>query len=197
MTLAAQLCLAVLGVLAVTSEYATGTFRTSLIAAPRRGAVLVAKTVVVAGVAGIAGLASVFATSGLTRAIVGNRPVRGFTADGVHAVPLLLAQSASILVAALVGLALGVVLRHTAGAVVSVVALVYVVPMFAQSLPAPWDARVNSVMPNSLPGQLAGTGDANSIYGSVLSPPVALVVMAAYVIVPLGAAAVLIRRRDT
>jgi ABC-type transport system involved in multi-copper enzyme maturation permease subunit len=51
----AQLCISVLGILVVTSEYATGTIRTSLSAMPRRGRLLAAKTSVFTIVALVAG----------------------------------------------------------------------------------------------------------------------------------------------
>ena len=45
-----SLCMAVFGTLAITSEYASGMIRTTFIAMPRRGRVLAAKALIVAGV---------------------------------------------------------------------------------------------------------------------------------------------------
>ncbi|MGV9779407.1 ABC transporter permease [Streptosporangium sp. NPDC003464] len=196
-----QICAAVLGVLTITSEYATGMIRTSLVAVPWRGVVLTAKAVVVAAVALVAGQASVFVAFFAGRAVVGDRPIHGFTAPLAGGLPEMLATGLSPMVLALVGLGLGTVLRSTAGAVTCVVVLLYVVPRFAVALPAPWNARVGSVLLEDLTRQLAGevpmaVGLGRAGAGIGLSPPAALAVMALYVVVALGAAAAVLGRRD-
>ncbi|TMR15476.1 hypothetical protein ETD86_27260 [Nonomuraea turkmeniaca] len=57
-----QLIIGVLGVLSITSEYATGTIRASLAAVPRRGRLFAAKAVVVGLVTTVAGLATAFSS---------------------------------------------------------------------------------------------------------------------------------------
>lgn len=192
----AELCLGLLGVLAITTEYTSGMIRISLVAVPQRRAVLFAKASVVAAIALVFGPASVFITSLATQAIIGDRPIRYFTAPGAHQTSLLAAEAVSVVAFAVLGLTLGAILRSTVGAVACVVALLYVIPLVTQALPAPWDKRVNSVALDSLAGQIAGTGNPHSIYGSVLSPLAAGLVMAGYVVIPLAVAAVLIARRD-
>lgn len=54
----AQLAIAVLGVVVITSEYATGSIRSTLAAAPQRGMVLAAKAAVFGAVAAIIGTVS-------------------------------------------------------------------------------------------------------------------------------------------
>ncbi|MEE1802749.1 MULTISPECIES: hypothetical protein [unclassified Streptomyces] len=192
----AQVSLGVLGALAITTEYATGMIRTTVTAVPGRSRVLCAKALIVGAVALATGLAAVFATSYGTLAIVGDRPIRFLTDPAAHTTGLLLAQSLAVAMTGLLGFGLGALLRSTAGAVVCVVGLLYVVPMFAQALPTPWDRRFNSLMPGALPGELAGAGNAHSVYGASLSPVAAAVVMLLYAAVPLGLAAVRTRRQD-
>jgi ABC-2 type transport system permease protein len=192
----AEVCLGVLGVLAITTEYTSGMIRTSLVAVPQRRLLLGAKAAVLAAVALAAGLAGMFATSAATRSIVGDRPIRVFTEPQAHTTQILLAQAAELAVVALLGLGLGAILRSTVGAVVCMVGLLYLVPMTAQAISQPWDERVNSVVVSALPGQLAGAGNPHSVYGSALSPPVALAVLVAYAVLPLAVAAVLVERRD-
>jgi len=48
----------------------------------------------------------------------------------------------------------------------------------------------------ALAGQLAGTGNINSVFGAVLPPAAALAAMLAYAIIPLAIAAITIERRD-
>jgi ABC-2 type transport system permease protein len=193
--MATQLCMAVLGVLAITSEYASGTIRTSLTVMPRRRLVLAAKALVVAVVTLVIGQASTFATFLVARSIVGDRPIPpGYTTPAADAVPLLAASGLSVMVFALVGLGLGTVLRSTAGAITTIAGLWYVLPMVALNLPEPWNDRIFSVLLPSLPDQLAGAS--SMAFDPVLSPLGALAVTVAYVVVTLGAATMAITRRD-
>lgn len=193
---AVQLCAAVLGILAMTSVYTTGMIRTSLLAAPRRHVLLAAKATTVAATAFVAGQATVLAIHLAARLMRGDQPYAGYSSPLVDALPALLALSVSAMAAAVLGLALGVVLRSTAGAVVGAAVLFYVLPTFALLLPSPWNERGSSVMLPTLARELAGSEVGNPMYTGILSPPWALAVLAAYVALPLGAAAVLIHRKD-
>ncbi|MEU8803971.1 ABC transporter permease [Spirillospora sp. NPDC048819] len=192
----AGLCLAVLGVLSVTSEYRTGMIRTTFAALPRRRTVLAAKAAVVGTVALVAGEAMTIGSFLGTRLIIGDRPFPDQQASIAHDLPGFVISGTSVAMFALLGLSLGALLRSTAGALVSVVLLWHVVPMLVFHLPEPWNERIGSVMPSALPRQAAGLGADNSIYGDVLSPGAAAAVMAAYVFVPLGFAALALTRRD-
>jgi hypothetical protein len=66
----AQLAVAVLGVLALTAEQSTGLLRTTLVAVPRRRAVLAAKAATAGAVALAAGEVLAFASFFLTQAIL-------------------------------------------------------------------------------------------------------------------------------
>ncbi|HYN95436.1 MAG TPA: ABC transporter permease [Pilimelia sp.] len=186
------LCLAVLGVRTITSEFATGMIRTSLTVAPRPGALLLAKAAVVGGIALVTGQLVTFGTALVSRGIVGDRPL-GFNAEPLSAeVPVLLAAGLSVLMFAVVGVGLGAVLRSSAGAIATLCMLWYVLPIITINLPAPWSARVSSVMLQELPRQLAGAATADGL----LSPLGALAGMVAYAALPLLAGAVLMRRRE-
>lgn len=193
----ASMCLAVLGVLAVSGEYGTGMIRTTLTVMPSRGRVLAAKATVVAVVAFCGGLAAVLATHALGRLIIGDRPIQGQSAEPLsQRLPLFLATSLSMVMFALLGLCLAAITRSTVAAVAVLVAVWYVVPIVADHVPAPWNERVGSVLPGALAGQLAGTGNPQSLGGALLPPLAALAVMVAWVAVPYGVAAVLLARRD-
>jgi ABC-type transport system involved in multi-copper enzyme maturation permease subunit len=192
----AQMCLAVLGVLVITSEYASGMIRTTLTVLPGRRTVLAAKATVVAAVALVTGQVATVATFLLGRLIIGDRPIRGQPTGVADQMPLLLATGLSVMVFALVGLALAALTRSATAAIATMAALWYLLPLIVYHLPAPWNARIGSVVPGALPGQLAGTGNAHSVYGALLSPLGALAVMAAYALVPLGMAGAAMTRRD-
>lgn len=193
----AQLCMAVLGVLAITSEYSSGMIRTSLVAVPQRRALLAAKATVVAGLALIVGLVITFVTFLVSRAIIADRPMRFYTSAVSEEIPLLLALGLSVMVFALVGLGLGAVLRSSAGAIATIAVLWYILPTLTSFLPEPWRDRAASLVLMSLPRQLAGAESAGvTALDGILSPMGALAVLMAYVAAPLGGAAILISRRD-
>ncbi|MEU9019287.1 ABC transporter permease [Actinomadura sp. NPDC048394] len=192
----AQLCLGVLGVLAAASEYRTGMVRTSLVAMPSRSRFLAAKAVVVA----LTGLAvgeavSIGCLLG-TRLAVGGRPFPDQRASIAHDLPGFAASGVAVAVFALLGLALGVLLRSAAGAIVAVVLLWHVVPLLVYHLPGPWNERLGSVMLSGLPTEIAGLSARQSIYGDLLSPPAAAAVLLAYAFVPLAFAGLVLARRD-
>ncbi|RZS36575.1 ABC-2 family transporter [Herbihabitans rhizosphaerae] len=188
-----QVCLATLAILVITGEYATGMIRTSLVAAPNRLQVLAAKALVVSGVTLVAGQVISFAGFWASRLIVGDRPPPfGFSGSAADAVPLVVADGLVITVISLVALGLGTVIRSTAGALVSVFVLLFVLPMVAMALPSSVGNVLASLMLRNLAPQLAGVPQSEA----VLSQPGAVAVAVGYVVVALGAAAVVLRRRD-
>lgn len=195
-TWVASLCLAVLGALSVTSEYRSGMIRATLTVLPKRRALLAAKAVVVGTVALVAGEAATVGSFLGTRLVIGDRPFPDQHASIAHDLPGFLVEGTAVPVFALLGLSLGVLLRSTAGTLVSVVFLWHVLPLLVFHLPRPWSERVGSVMPGGLPAQMAGLGADNSIYGDLLSPGAATALLLAYALVPLGSAALVLARRD-
>jgi hypothetical protein len=186
-----QLCAAVLGAMAITSEYATGMICSSLTAVPSRRTALAAKAAAVAGPVLAAGLAEVSATHGIARLVVGDRPMFDYDAPFLDSVPLLLSLGLSVGAMALVGLGVGAALRSTAGAIVTVCGLLFMLPIVVAFLPSPWDGRLAGVLLPYLAMQLAGAAE-----DPLLPPMGAFAVMAAYVVAALGAGAVLLVRRD-
>jgi ABC-2 type transport system permease protein len=188
----AFLVMGVWGVLSITAEYSSGMIRATLTVVPRRRTVLAAKTGVVGAVALVIGEAAGFVTLGAGRLIIGDRPIRG-TETHVGRVVM---DGVLVMVFALIGLALGALLRSTAASIVIVALLWHILPVLLRLLPAPWGDRVGSLMPVALVDEIAGTGGQNTIYGKALPPAAAVMVLAAYVVVPLGAAAIALSRRD-
>ncbi|MFI9555156.1 ABC transporter permease [Nonomuraea endophytica] len=191
-----QLSLAVLGVLAITSEQASGILRTSLAAVPRRGRLLFAKAAVVGGVTLTAGATVLIATYTISRLIAGDRAL-GFNDVGLlDGLPTVLASALSVAVLALVGLGLGAATRSTAAGIFSVVSLLFVLPSVAAYLPAPWNTRVASIMLPNLVPQIAGDRLSRRLGDGVLPPWAALLVLIAYGGAALLAGYLLLRRRD-
>lgn len=187
--------LAAFGGLVVTGEYGSGMMRTSLIAAPQRRIVLFGKTVVVAVTAFVLGQLISFAITLMELAIIGDRPApinpwpHGFASAAMPA----FASGLLVTMGGLIALGLGAMIRSTAGMLVSVITLFYVLPSVAGFLPSPWNIRVSAVMPLNLATALANSTHTIS---SPLSPLGAGLLMIAYVAVALGCGALVISTRD-
>lgn len=119
------LLIGVVGVLAMTSEYTSGTSRATFAAAPRRLRVLAAKAAVVGAVALITGEAAAFLSF-----FAGCMTLRhGITAPALSQPGVLRAivlTGASLSLIGLFGLGLGAIIRHTAAAITVVVGIVCV-----------------------------------------------------------------------
>jgi hypothetical protein len=127
------LLIGVVGVLAMTSEYTSGTIRATFAAAPRRLSVLAAKAAVVGAVALITGEAAAFVSF-----FAGCMTLRhGITAPALSEPGVLRAivlTGASLSLIGLFGLGLGAIIRHTAAAITVVVGIVFVGGPFTSQL---------------------------------------------------------------
>jgi ABC-2 type transport system permease protein len=125
-----QIAAAVLAVLVITSEYSTGMIRTTFAANPRRRTVLAAKTAVVGGVVLAVGLATSAACFQIGQWFLrGN----GFNYEGGYpavtladgeALRAVLGSGAYLGLLAIFSLGIGAIVRHTAGAITLVLAVV-------------------------------------------------------------------------
>jgi len=147
----AQLLLLVVGVLSVSTEFASGSALATLTAVPRRTRLLVAKTLVVAAwclVLSAVLAAGCFLAARTLTAVPGGVP----PTDPEVLRTLGLQVGAAALVGVL-GVALGAVLRSTAGALAVGVALVFVLPpVLALSGPR-WAERLSQALPMLRVGQ--------------------------------------------
>ncbi len=187
-----QLTICVLGVLVITTEYSTGVIRASLLAVPRRIEMLAAKVVVFAAlmivVAEIIAFGSFFIGAALLHSRVpvslGDRNVtRAVVGAGLY-----------LTVLGLFSLAIGTLIRHTAGAITTAIGVVFVLPILAGLLPGSWGAHVNGYLPEqagTLIGQQHPPPD-----GNVLSAWQGFGVFCLWTVVLLGIAAYLLQRRD-
>jgi ABC-2 type transport system permease protein len=186
-----QLVFGALGVLAISSEYASGTIRTTLTAVPRRWTILAAKAVVVATVAFLAGELIAFAAFFAGQAVLSAQDLN--VALGHPGVLRgLLGAGFFLCVMALLGLGLGAIIRHTAGAVSALFGLIFLVPPIVQALPTPWDARIGRYLLPEPGKQLILLEHTPAR----LSVGAAFLFCAAYAAVALGVAGLLINRRD-
>jgi ABC-2 type transport system permease protein len=182
---------AVLSVLVVTSEYSSGLIRTTFTAVPGRWAVLAAK----AGVAGAAAVAAgeviVFACFWLTQAILSSR--HGGLSLSRPGVPgAVLAAGLFPGACAVVGVGLGALIRHTAGAIAAVVAVVYLLGVLCLALPSPWNTRLGRFTLPFAAYQAATLHPQAGLFCRGLS----ILILVAWPAVTLVAAGIAITRRD-
>lgn len=186
----AELIVAVLGVLTVTGEYASGLVRVTFAAVPRRTTVLVAKAVTVAATVFAVILAAAMVTFFAARAVVGTAGADlSLTTPGV--VRALVGAALYLAGIALLGMGFGWLLRSTAGAMAALVGMLYVLPVIGVVLPAEVGARILPYLPNN-----AGTAIMQIPPSGPLGAWGGFALFVGYVVVILGAAAVAVRRRD-
>jgi ABC-2 type transport system permease protein len=187
----AQLAIAVLGVLCISSEYSTGMIRTSLIAVPKRGRVLAAKALVFAAVTFVVGEFTSFAAFFAGQALIsGHAPHAALGDPGVARA--LVGAGLYLTALAVLSVATGGLLRRPAAAIACMVAVLLVLPLIAQALPASWRNPVTEFWPTQAGSQIT------NVYHSAhtLQPWPGFGVMCLFVAIVYAIAWTLLDRRD-
>ncbi len=149
----AQLAIAVLGGLVVTSEYGTGMIRTSLTATPRRSRFLTSKAVVFTTVALVVGEVMAFAAFLLGQLAIGsNAPHTNLGAPDV--LRAVVGAGLYLAVIGLLSCCVGALVRNTAASISSMVALLFVLPGVVQALPASWSNAITEWWPTQAGSQV-------------------------------------------
>ena len=187
-----QLAFGVLGVLMITSEFSSGMIRATFAAVPRRPLLLAAKAGVLAGVTLVAGEVLAFASFALGEAVLRSpAPHASLGQPGVLRAVLMAGAYPALI--ALVGLGLGAIIRHTAGAISAVVGVLFVLPLILVPLGTSLQNSVGKFLPmviaeNSI---TAVKPDLDN-----LAPGVGFGLLCLYAIVALAAGGWLLTRRD-
>jgi hypothetical protein len=123
-----QLLVGALGVLTITAEFSSGMIRATFAAVPRRGIALGAKAAVLGAVTLAAGEVTAFAALLAGQAsLAASAPHATLAQPGVaRAVAMAGAYPALV---ALIGLGIGALIRHTAGALCALVGVLFVLPV--------------------------------------------------------------------
>lgn len=186
-----QLAIVVLGVMSVTADYSTGMIRSTLQAQPRRGVVTAAKITVFSAVALVTGQVVAFGSFFSTQAIVAAHISMSLSQPGY--LRSVVGGGLYLAVIGLFSLAFGAILRHTAGAITAVAAIIMVLSGVTELLPDSWGAHVHAWWPNNA-GSLIyqPTPDA----GALLTPWQGFAVLCGWTVLLLGIAYALIKKRD-
>jgi ABC-2 type transport system permease protein len=187
----AMLAIGVLGVLSMSSEHTTGMIRTSLAAVPRRGVLLLAKTLVITVVSAVVSVISVFVAFVAGQAILSSESI-DTDLGRPNVLRALFGASLFLTLIALFGLAIGTLVRRTPGALAALFGIVLIYPLIAEALPDPWDEDVGKFAP-----LFAGTVLFSvRVDEDLLSPRDALIVLLVWVAMAFIAATIALQRRD-
>ncbi len=197
-----QLVVAVLGALVITGEYSTGMIRSTLTAAPGRLPALGAKALVLAATMFVVGLATLIATAALTAAILRGTGVEPDVMDqGVWW--SLIGAAGYLALLAVLSVAIGALIRNSAGGISAALGLIFVLPVILNLLAgltqAQWATNVATFLPDAAGRQMSAyvTGPQPAIDGIVvLEPWQGLLVILAWVGVLFTLAGVTLKSRD-
>jgi len=205
-TFATLTLMVVLGVLFISTEYRRGLIRTSMTASPRRGRILAAKAIVIGAVTFVTGLIGAMITIPISEHFLranGNfiAPITGLTE-----VRIVAGTAALLAIAAVLALAIGTIMRRSAGAVAAVIVLV-VLPYILGTAgvlsagASQWLLRIFPAaafaIQQTIPAyhQVDGTYIPSQGYYP-LAPWAGFAVLCAWAAIALGVAIYLLRRRD-
>jgi ABC-type transport system involved in multi-copper enzyme maturation permease subunit len=190
-TFFAQLAIGVLGVLLISGEYSTGMIRSSLTVVPRRLPMLWGKLAVFGGITfGTMLPASVIAFL-VGQALLSGEHLNASLSDP-GAVRSVLGAALYVTVAGLTAVALGALLRNTAAAVTTFVAVFFVIPPLTLLLPSSLTDHFVQYLPSSVGSVLIGGGSG----AHALPPWTGFAVLCSYAIVLNALAAWRLRRVD-
>ncbi|MFI6439537.1 ABC transporter permease [Streptomyces sp. NPDC050759] len=187
----ASLAIGVLGVLLSAGEYSTGMIRSTLTAVPRRLPVLWSKAAVIGPVALV--LSSVGALAAFllgTPGLDGEKIALSLGDDGV--LRSLAGAGVYLGLVAVFGVALGVLIRSSAGAIAALVGILLILPGLASLLP---DSLYDSINPY-FPGNAGSAVYALHQSSDALSPGAGLAVFAGWVALTLAGAAFRLVKSD-
>jgi ABC-2 type transport system permease protein len=183
-----SLALGVLGILAISGEYGSGTIRSSLGAMPRRGVLLSAKVLVVGLGTLVIGEVLSFVSFFEGQAVLrGGAPTAALGQPGVlRAVAL---SGVFLALFALLGLGIGTVIRHTGGAIAVFAGVTFLVPILFNSI----SHGIARFAPELI---FANSIAAVHRQGNAVSVTIGVVLMLVYCAAALGLGALLLNRRD-
>ncbi len=188
----AQIPAVVLGIVLVTSEYARGMITATVAAVPRRTHVVLAKAVVGTGVLLVVGTVTAFLGYLAGNAFLEAEGVGlGLGSDGV--VRALVGGGLYAAVLGLFGMGLGLLMRHTAAAVTTALALIFVVGNLVMLVPGSIGEWLAKLMPGNAGSSIANVTSFNP---DLLDPGLGFAVFCAETALLLGLATAQFVRRD-
>jgi hypothetical protein len=188
----AQLAIAVLGVLVITAEYSTGSIRSTLTAVPKRLPVLWAKLLDYSALTLVLMVPAVIVSFFVSQAILARHDILqvSFTAPGIAR--SVLCGALYVMFVGIFALALGSIVRNTAGGIALFSGIFFVIPPLMNILPLSWNNAISEWLPSEAGRQIFSLEHAPH----TLTPLAGGLVFAAYCAAAVAIAAFLLVRRD-
>lgn len=187
----AQMLLSVLGVLFVTSEYSSGLIRTTFTSVPQRSRVVLAKGVVLAASTWVLMTVFSFIAFFVGQAFMSSTGAGASLWDDA-ALRMTIGCGIYLAICTLFGMGIGLIIRHTGGAVSAVFGLTFLVPGLLQLVPE----GLRDTLDKYSPG-VAGRAMFNVLPDpALLSPWAGLAVFALWTTGFIGLGVYLLDRRD-
>jgi ABC-2 type transport system permease protein len=188
--LGGTLMLGILGILIVSSEYATGTIRATLAAAPRRPMVLAAKALVFGTVTLVVAEFVGFAGFFLGQALLSS-PAPHATLSSPSALRAIGGTGLFLDAVGLLALGIAVLVRHTAGAISAYVGVILVLPIIVSALPGSLEYQIERLLPLEI-----GSAMINNPAPDAFGPWTGFLILCGYTALILAVGTVLLARRD-
>jgi len=187
----ALIALGVLGVLTASGEYTSGMIRSTLAAVPRRLPVLWSKAAVYGALAFAAGVVGAFAGFLISSGVLSGTPIAMSLSDS-GVLRGLLGVGLYLGLVGVIGVALGTLLRSTAGGISALVGTFLLVPGLMSLLPKSWRVDLTPYLPSNAGESVFALHHS----AGTLSVGAGLLVLVGWTVLALGGAAYRLMRSD-
>lgn len=193
-TIWALIVFAVFGAMVSSREYAGGMIRLTLTATPQRGRVLAAKLLLTALITLVLGVLTTVGMFLVGQAVMGAYDMPTASLADADARRMVIGLGVVMPFFPLAGMALGIVLRSTAGAITAVLGLLWLPEIFGEFLPTAVQRNVLSLLPSN--GMDSITNAHIEPSATNVDPVLGAVIAGAWLVAFVGAAYVALIRRD-
>ncbi len=190
-TLFAQFAVGVIGTLFITSEYSSGSIRTTLAAVPNRTQLALSKIIVLAVSMLVVCEVVCIATFLMGQAIYSGVVPTVSLGSGVVLRSVLLA-GVYLTLLAILGFSLGLILRQSAACISVFTSLLLIVPIIIFLLPQSWQDSYSKYEPSALGRAMMSTSPPRLMFGAWT----AALLLVVYVVAALAVGMTLLARRD-
>jgi len=187
----AQFAVGVIGTLFITSEYSSGSIRTTLVAVPNRLTLMAGKLIVLAASMLVVTEIVCFITFLIGQAIFSGVVPTASLSNGTVLRTVIFA-GVYLTLLSILGFSLGLILRQSAACISVFTSLLLILPIIAFLLPQSWQHAFSKFEPSELGRAMTsvtGTSGDFSAWG-------ALALLVTYVVVVLGVGTTMLKRRD-
>lgn len=185
-----QLTIGALAVLMISSEFATGMIRSTMIAVPRRLPAVLAKGLLITVVSFLIGTAAAALTYFSIQPTLDGKDM-GFDLDQA-VTGSILCTGIYLALIGLMGLGLGTLLRNSAGSIVTLTTLLLVLPTALSLIPGELATTVSEYLPSNAGAQLTATQIAEDAFTQLEGG----LVLGAWALIPFLLSLIVIQRRD-